>query len=68
VQARGAKAAAEVRDGNRCRRAERKLLRRYGTKTGAGERGKPAAEVRAETGAGAWGQTCCGMGAEAGVC
>lgn len=38
------------------------------SETGAGERGKPAAEVRMEICAGAWGQTCCGMGAEAGVC
>lgn len=45
---------------NRCRRAGRKPLRRHGTEIGAGERGKPAAEVR--------GESRCGMGAEAGVC
>ena len=53
---------------NRCGRTGRKPLRRCGTEIGAGERGKPAAEVRAEICAGVWGENWCGVGAEAGVC
>lgn len=67
---------AGARGESRCGGAERKsvqarganLLRRCGTEIGAGERGKPAAEVRAEICAGVWGENWCGVGAEAGVC
>ena len=56
----GTEIGAGARSESYCGGTERKPVRARGAKA--------AAEVRAEICAGAWGQTCCGVGAEAGVC